>query len=143
MRAALVLGLVLLAGCVSNLQVHAHVASVSADVLDELGAHIEREAHDDYEAAKQHEDFVDRAARLRHQYAPLEAAYAAAKRAHDVYLGAIRDAVARGEKNLRGVLARPLLGTWLALANQAEAVLGTSMPRPPQELVELAAGGEP
>ena len=141
-RAALVIVLSVLAPCLtacSNLRTHAQIASAAGVAIDAVGAAIEREARSDYEHAKALPDPERQVALLRAQYAPVEQSYEAARKAHQLYVGAIVSAHGRGDKTLRGVLAQPLLGAWLALSNAVEQ-FGIEMPEPPEVLQRLVKG---
>jgi hypothetical protein len=139
MRALVIALLAMLAatGCAGSLKRHAQAASVSAQVIDGVGAAIEREAADDYEALL-HSPAEERAAKLetlKQQYHAVRVAYDGARDALRLYQRAIVDANANGT-DLKPERVQMLRDAWLALTDAAES-LGIEVPTVPDLLVRL------
>jgi hypothetical protein len=139
MRALAIALLAMLAatGCAGSLKRHAQAASVSAQVIDGVGAAIEREAADDYEALL-HEPAEVRGQKLellKQQYHVIRVAYDGARDALRLYQRAIVDANANGT-DLKPERVQMLRDAWLALTDAAES-LGIEVPTVPDLLVRL------
>lgn len=129
MRTVLAVALMALVGCAGSLRHHAQAASATAQLLDVVGAEIEREAADDYAAVMRapEGDRADRLAALKAHWFPVEVAHAAAIEAHGAYVKAIVDANAEGEKELAIDAGRALREALVVLSTAAER-LGIHVP---------------
>lgn len=128
-------------GCAGSLKQHARAASATATVLDGIGAAIEREAAEDYEALLRlpAEERGQRLETLMKSYQVVRVAYDTARTALASYTRAIVDANAGGEKTLAKERAKLLRDAWVNLADAAEK-LGIEVPSPADALVRLIGG---
>lgn len=128
-------------GCAGTLKQHARAASTAAQVLDGIGAAIEREAAEDYEAldALPAEERAQKLEALKPRYQATRVAYDAVRSAIASYTRAIVDANAGGEKTLAKERARLLRDAWVTLADSADQ-LGIDVPSPAEALVRLIGG---
>lgn len=129
------------ANCAGTLQRHARAASTTATVLDGIGAAIEREAAEDYEALLRlpAEERGQRLETLMKSYQIVRVAYDTARAALASYTRAIVDANAGGEKTLAKERAKLLRDAWVNLADAADK-LGIEVPSPADALVRLIGG---
>jgi len=129
----------LLSACGVSLRTHAQAARISAELIDQAGAAIEREARARWDGAAECTASacvaigVDaRRERVRLAFAPIEIAYESARRAHASYMHAIASAIETGE-SVDDVLPRKLLETWRELVAIARATVGIPAPTPALE----------
>lgn len=145
MRAAfIVFALSMLTACGSALHTHAQVASVSAQVIDEAGALIEREAADDVASIPAEVSDADRFARIAHlreAYHPVEVAYEALREQHAAYIKAIVEANARGDRDLAPDRIAIVKDAWSRLLDAFDAA-GVPVPILPPALAGLLGGDQ-
>jgi DnaJ-domain-containing protein 1 len=132
------LALLTAVGCAGTLKRHAQAASVSAQVIDGVGAAIEREDAEDYAELLRlpAEERQARVAVLKPQYHAVRVAYDAARAALRSYRRAIVEANANGT-TLRPEIVQMLRDAWLGLTDAADR-LGIEVPTVPELLVRLA-----
>lgn len=143
MRATLVALALLFVGCASTLKQHAQAASTSAQIIDGVGAAIEREAAEDYEELL-HAPAEERGPKLetlKAQYHKVRVAYDVARAALASYTRAIVAANAAGEKTLKAERVQLLRDAWASLIDAAEQ-LGIDVPEPPELLARLLGGAK-
>jgi hypothetical protein len=136
--ALVMLAFTLLSACASGgaIHFHAQAASATRDLLEQVRVDMGREQWADVNEIRESGVNVEAREKAAQAYwAPMDAAYEAARSAHTAYLEAVRQARDRGDTRLAAEPARALLGAWVALAEAGDAI-GVHVSPPPPALLE-------